>query len=262
MLKIALLQIKTSPDYRENFRNAVRLLKQTEPADITVLPESFLFPFGSDSNVPPDEIERMLNELAALVPSVFIAGTVPEKTESGNYNTAFVFNNYGRERLGKYRKVHLFDVDLPGVTTNESDRYRSGEKAEIIETPYGKVGIAVCYDIRFPEQFIDYAHQDARLMIVPASFSAVTGPLHWEVLNRARALDSQSFVLACTPAENHELDFPVYAGTMVTDPYGQVMARADKDEEILYAELDMDYPDKVRRELPTLKLQEKLSERD
>lgn len=251
-MRIALLQIKSSENYKDNFEKAKRLLREIRKTDIVVLPESFLFPYGTEAMLRPTEIFRMIEELAAEVPGILIAGTVPEQTVDGTYNTVYVFNDFGKELLGKYRKVHLYDVGLPGVNVKESDNYLPGEDLGIIETPFGKIGIAVCFDIRFPELFTRYAQEDVRLIIVPAAFSVKTGPVHWKVLNQARALDSQCFIAGCTQAYNTDLPFPVYGGSLVTDPYGKVIAEVDGDEQIIYCDFDLSYADIVRKKLPVL----------
>lgn len=251
-MRLALIQFKSSTDPEENFRRARELVLEARGGDIIVLPEAFMFPFGSDiSGVNTEEVVERLSNLAKEADSILVGGTIPEITKEGIYNTSYVFDRNGK-KLGKHRKVYLYDVSLPGVNTNESEYYKPGNKATVVKTPFGKIGILVCFDIRFPHLFIECAKKGAHTIIIPAAFSKKTGKAHWELLVRARAIDSQCYIVGCSAAQNDEMSFPTYGHSIISSPYGVVEAKVDSNEQILFYDYRPEEVRVFRKMLPVL----------
>lgn len=254
-MKAALIQMKTSCEPQENLARAKTLINNAERADLIVLPEAFVYPFGCGLLPSKAESARLtdsLRELAATKGALLAAGTIPEVTEDGIYNTCFFIDGTGTI-LGKYRKTHLFDVNIPGkLYCKESDRYTPGHEPTVIQTEFGGIGFAVCYDLRFPELFITNERLGAKTIILPAAFSAQTGPAYWELLLRARACDSQCTILACAPADDQNSPFRVYGHSLAAGPDGRVLARAGSEESVLYVHFNADTADDVREAIPLL----------
>ena len=168
------------------------------------------------------------------------------------YNTSVLFGPDG-ELLGSYRKIHLFDIDLrPRVQFKESEHVQSGERPVVISTSIGMIGLSVCYDLRFPELYRQLVDQGAELLMAPAAFTMTTGRDHWEVLLRARAIESQCYVLAPAQYGSHG-DVGLresYGHAMIVDPWGQVLATVADDQEVALAEIDLERIARVRQALP------------
>ena len=187
-----------------------------------------------------------------------IGGSMPEKDAEGNvYNTSYIFDREGKQ-IGKHRKVHLFDIDVKGGQTfKESDTLTAGDSDTVFDTEFGKMGVMLCFDIRFPELSRMMVNDGARIVFVPAAFNMTTGPAHWELSFRTRALDNQIYMVGCAPARDVSAGYISWGHSIVTDPWGRVTGMLDENEGILLAELDMDYEEQVREELPLLKSRRK-----
>lgn len=201
-----------------------------------------------------------LSEIAKEKQIYLVGGSIPEadpantSREAGGenkfYNTSLIFGPDG-ELLGSHRKVHLFDIDIPGkVRFQESEVLSAGNDITILDTKYGRISIAICYDIRFPELSLIPARSGAFLLIYPGAFNLTTGALHWELLGRARAADSQVFVALCSPARNMEADYHAWGHSMVIDPWAKVIGEAGIGQETVMAELDPAVLEEVRRNIP------------
>ena len=154
----------------------------------------------------------------------------------------------------KHRKVHLFDIDVAGGQRFfESDTLSPGQQYTLVDTPFGKLGVAICFDVRFAELFRILALEGAQLIVVPAAFNMTTGPAHWELLFRARALDNQCFVAGCAPARDETAGYVSYAHSLVCDPWGRVQAQAEAEPELLICDIDLSETDAVRAQLPVLR---------
>ncbi len=206
-----------------------------------------------------------MSALAKALGIYLIGGTIPElEEESGRlYNTCFAFDRQGK-RIGRHRKAHLFDIDVKervladgtvkkGITFQESKSFSPGEGSTIIETEFGKMGIAVCFDVRFPELFRKMALEGAQLIFLPAAFNMTTGPAHWDVSMRARALDNQVFLAAAAPARDENGVYLSFGNSCVVEPFGSFIAHADEKECLLLADIDLSKVEVVREELPLLK---------
>ncbi len=172
--------------------------------------------------------------------------------ESRRYNTSVLFAPDGA-RLAVYRKIHLFDIDLPGrVTVKESEAKLPGAEVVTAATDLGTVGLSVCYDVRFPELYRRLVYAGATIITIPSAFTFPTGEAHWEVLMRARAIENQCYVLAPAQFGSNVHGFIDYGNSMIVDPWGRVLARGADQEGVLVAPIDMEYLERVRRELPAL----------
>ena len=182
-----------------------------------------------------------------------IGGSIPEREESTGklYNTSLTFDRSGT-LLATHRKVHLFDIDIPGgITFKESEVLSPGNKVTIVDFPeYGKVGVAICYDIRFPELAMVAARKGAFALVYPGAFNTTTGPLHWRLLGQGRAVDNQVYVALCSPARDDEAGYKAWGHSLVADPIGKVLGEAAEGEEIIYAELSGEEIEKTRKGIP------------
>ncbi|CAN7974674.1 unnamed protein product [Ixodes persulcatus] len=156
--------------------------------------------------------------------------------------------------LAKYRKVHQFDVDIPGkMTVRESDYYAAGDRLITFDTPFCKVGVGICYDLRFAPQAEIYANLGCKLLVYAGSFNLATGPLHWKLLQRARAVDNQVYVASTSLARDEAAYYVTWGYSMFVDPSGRVVKSAGVGEELVVAEVDLGYLDSVRDEIPVTK---------
>lgn len=172
--------------------------------------------------------------------------------EKRAYNTTVMINPQG-EIIAKYRKLHTFDVTLPdGTVCEESARIRPGEEIVTVDTELGKLGFSICYDIRFPELFRIMALEGAQVIFTPASFTMPTGKDHWEPILRTRAIENGVYIVAAGQI-GQKTNYTAYGNSMVVDPWGTVISRAKDQPGITYAEIDLDYLDKIRRQIPSLK---------
>lgn len=182
-----------------------------------------------------------------------IGGSVPElDTETKKfYNTSLTFSPTG-ELLATHRKVHLFDIDIPGkIKFKESDVLSPGNEITIVTLPpYGKIAIAICYDIRFPELAMIAARKGCFALIYPGAFNTTTGPLHWRLQGQARAMDNQLYVALCSPARDMNATYHAWGHSLVCDPMAEVLVEAGESEEIVYAELRGEKIEETRKGIP------------
>ncbi|WMJ78335.1 MULTISPECIES: carbon-nitrogen hydrolase family protein [unclassified Sedimentibacter] len=256
----ALLQMKVYDNKEKNIKNAVNLIEKVsrEGADLAVLPEMFCCPYDSsyfkkfseEQGGPAYEALRAVAERTGIY---VVAGTIPESEGDKIYNTSYVFDGNGKQ-IAKHRKMHLFDIDVKGGQYfKESDTFTPGKDVTIFETKFCRIGLAVCYDIRFPELSRLIAAGEAEVIIYPAAFNMTTGPAHWELNFRSRALDNQVYTIGVAPARDMESSYHSYGNSLVVSPWGNVLNRMDEKEGYIIQEIDLDYVKKVRSELPLLK---------
>ena len=180
---------------------------------------------------------------------------VAHASETGKAANRAVLIDAAGEIVSTYDKLHMFDVDLPtGETARESATYTPGERATVVQTPLGIFGLTICYDMRFPQLYRALALAGAEVMTIPAAFTRPTGAAHWEVLMRARAIETGSFVLAPAQGGRHEDGRGTYGHSIAVAPWGEVLAHLDHDEPgVLFADLDLDAPAKARAAIPALR---------
>lgn len=263
---VALIQLAGSkPDKHYNLEHATELISKalTERPEtkMVILPECFNAPYAVESfrEYAEEFDERNLSytvqrlaDLACRFKITLIGGSLPELDAKSNnvYNTAVAFNEKG-ELIEKHRKVHLFDIDIPnGIKFKESATLTAGDKVTTVSSSLGVFGLGICYDMRFPELAMISARKGAFAMIYPGAFNTITGPLHWELLARARAIDNQIYTIACSPARDTSSSYRAYGHSMVVDPMGKVIAEAGEGEQILFAELDPEEIIKARSSIP------------
>ena len=256
-LKLAVCQLRTELDRAETMEKASRMVRvaAAQGAQIAVLPEMFNCPYSGRyfrefTALGHEDTAAALSAWARENRIWLVGGSVPEREGEKLYNSCFVFDSEGRQ-VARHRKVHLFDIDAPGMRFRESDTFTPGEEITVFDTPWGKMGAAICFDMRFPELFRAMAKRGARVIFVPAQFNMTTGPVHWELTLRARAVDNELFVAACSAARYEGFSYECWGHSAVIDPWGTVIAGADEAEQLLYAELDLGRVDEVRRQLPT-----------
>jgi len=259
-VKIGLIQMRIQEEKMKNIETAKKFITKLaeEGADIAVLPEMFNCPYNTD-NFPiyaeeeGEETYQILSNLARENNIYLVAGSIPERERDKIYNTSFVFDRKGN-KIGKHRKMHLFDIDVKGGQYfKESDTLSPGSELNVFETEFGKFGLAICYDFRFPEVGRILVEKGAKAIIVPAAFNMTTGPAHWEIMFRSRALDNQVYTIGVAPARDEKSSYVSYANSIVVSPWGNVIERMDEKESYRIVEIDFDYVEKVRNELPLLK---------
>ncbi|WP_409199810.1 carbon-nitrogen hydrolase family protein [Methanobrevibacter sp. DSM 116169] len=265
-LKLALCQEKVLDDKQKNIEKAVEMIKKSaaENVDIAILPEMFTSPFQNERFVEYSEEFKSSKTLKAISKvakeeNIYVlAGSIPEKvieedSEEKIYNSSYLFDNNGKI-LANHRKMHLFDIDIPGkVHSDESAVITPGDHFTVVDTKFGKIGMALCYDVRFPELARVMALNGAKILFYPGAFNFTTGPAHWELLFRARAVDNQVFCIGVAPAVNEDLKYHAYGHSLVVNPWGTVLCEADENEIILFQEIDLKEVDEIREQVPTLK---------
>jgi len=259
--KFAACQLTVGEDKKENILNARRVIDEaaSNGAKIVALPECFDCPYSTAcfpiyaEETPGGEASQMLADAAKANKIYLIGGSIPEREGEKVYNTSQIFGPDGK-LLGKHRKIHLFDIDVPGkLKFTESETLSAGHSFTIIETEYCKIGVAICYDIRFPELAMLYAKEGAKFLIYPGAFNMVTGPAHWELLQRARAVDNQLYVATVSPARNPASTYQAWGHSSVINPWGEVIATTDHQASIIYADIDLSKVDEMRSSIPVYK---------
>ncbi|KUK71895.1 MAG: N-carbamoyl-D-amino acid amidohydrolase [Clostridiales bacterium 38_11] len=259
-IKMGQIQMHITDDKKANIQKADRLIDKVvkQGADIVVLPEMFNCPYTSSSFPKYAETEggdtyQFLSEKAREKDIYLFGGSIPEKTMDNKiYNTCYVFDRTGN-KIGKHRKTHLFDINIKGGQVfRESDTLSPGNDATVVETEFCKMGVMICYDIRFPEFARLMALKGAKVIIVPGAFNMTTGPAHWEILFRTRAVDNQVFTVGTSPARDVNGVYVSYANSIVVSPWGTVINRFDGEETVCVTEIDLDDVYNIRQQLPVL----------
>ncbi len=258
----ACVQLTSRADVGVNLATCRRLVAQAgaRGAQLVVLPENFAFMgLGEQDKLAVAEplgsgpIQDALAEMASAGRLWLVAGGFPEQAGSQMvHNTCLVFDP-GGQRVASYRKIHLFDVQIPGAAEfRESRTVAPGSAAVVVETALAPVGLSICYDLRFPELYRELARRGARVVVVPSAFTLHTGKDHWHPLLRARAIENQVYVLAAAQFGRANEKRVCYGHSLVVDPWGTVLAEAADREGLALAEIDLELQDRVRRELPAL----------
>jgi predicted amidohydrolase len=262
-MRAAVVQMTSRDDVAENLAAARALVASAaeQGAELVALPENFAFLRREGAPVPCAQgldgpIVGFLRERARAHRVWLVGGTFPEDAGGGRvHNTCVVVDPDGLV-VAVYRKIHLFDVDLRasgGGAFEESKTVAPGEEVVMAETPFGGLGLSVCYDVRFPELYRALTERGARLLAVPSAFTRETGKDHWEVLLRARAIENQAFVLAPAQCGVHSPERASYGRSLIVDPWGLVLARAPDRPCAVVAECDLADQDRVRSSLPALR---------
>ena len=258
-MRVALIQMPVTADREGNLRTAAEKLRRAaaEGADIAVLPEMFCCPYENRCFRPYGEeaggpAQTMLSQTAAETGLYIVGGSLPELEDGKVYNTSFVYGPDGIQ-LARHRKAQLFDIDVKGGQRfRESDTLSPGNAVTTFETKFGTMGLCICFDLRFEELARCMCLRGARVFFVPAAFNMTTGPAHWELLFRQRAVDNQCFTVGVSPARDEAGPYVAYGNSIAVDPWGTVLCRAGAEAATLYADLDLSRLEAVRAQLPIL----------
>ena len=250
MFRIGLCQMKGSFDKKKSMDTAAEFIREAAAngAQVISLPEMWNCPYSNDyfrdySEAADGPTVEFLSKLAAQQDVYIIGGSIPEIDDGKVYNTSFSFDRKGNV-IGRHRKVHLFDIDVKGgIRFMESDTLTA--------------------DVRFPEWFRKMALAGAKLIVLPAAFNMTTGPAHWDLTMRARALDNQVYFAANSPARDESGPYTAYGNSCIVNPWGEFVSHADEKEGIIYGDIDLDYVESIRQQLPLLRhRREKLYQED
>jgi len=269
LVRAAAVQMTCGPDPAANLATASRLVEEAarRGAQLVVLPELFqsLGPPARMAELAeeiPGPTSRAMAQLAARLGLTLVAGSIAERDAQAAaatsaeaapvFNTSLLLGPDGRE-IARYRKQHRFDVDLPGrVSVLESAWCGAGTFDSVSATSVGRVGLAICYDLRFPELFRRLADEQLEILALPAAFAAATGRDHWEILLRARAIENQAFIVAANQTGRVTPQLETYGHSLIVDPWGTILAEAGAGEEVIVADLDFARLREIRSQLPAL----------
>jgi deaminated glutathione amidase len=258
-MKVAVAQIDSGNNEAENLAKMSRMIREAAEngAELILFPEHAIY-LGEDmkghAHSDHDAFAETLSEIARENHIYLHCGSFSEKREKDDnpYNSSLFFDKEGK-LLAKYSKIHLFEADIPdGASVREADTVKAGEEITLAETEFGKAGFAICYDLRFPELFYQMAKAGAKLIFMPANFTAETGKAHWEILLRARAIENTCYILAAGQI-GKKPEFHAYGHSMIIDPWGEVLAEAGEGEELIYAQLSEERLKEVRQQMPSLR---------
>ena len=262
-LRIGLCQIQVTANVATNYAVAEKAIRAcvAQNTTVVVLPEIWNSPYAVSEfanfaeNIPDGATTRKMASWAKEYKITLIGGSIPERGEGNKiFNTSLTFNTEGKI-LAKHRKVHLFDINVPnGISFRESDALTAGDELTTFAlSEEVTAGVGICYDIRFPEFSAKMsAKKDVKILFFPAAFNMTTGPMHWELLARARAVDNQLFTILCSPARNENSNYVAFGHSLICDPWGKVTS-LDESEGVLVCDLDLSQVSKMRDQIPTLK---------
>lgn len=263
-LKVGAVQMASGPNVAANLFEAERLVKESveSGAGLVVLPENFAFmgKQGEDQLALREPegsgpIQDFLSRLAQQNGVWLVGGTIPLTAQDGGRvrSACLVFDATGR-RVARYDKLHLFDVCLPGGAERyqESATIEPGDSVVVVDSPFGRLGVAVCYDLRFPELFRAMLDEGVEILVIPSAFTAITGKAHWETLVRARAIENLAYVVAAAQGGFHLSGRETHGHSMVVDPWGTVLAQVPRGSGFICCPLDREFQVSVRRNFPTI----------
>ncbi len=263
-MKAAAVQMTSGPEVTQNLEQARLLIEEAAArgARLVALPENFSFMGLKDADkravAEPDgagPAQDFLAATAARLKLWLVGGTVPLRAGADGRVAAasLVYDADGR-RVARYDKIHLFDVDIPGRTESyrESAHVAPGSRAVVIDTPVGRLGLSVCYDVRFPELYRHLSAAGAQLLVVPSAFTSPTGRAHWETLLRARAIENLCYVIAPAQSGFHPSGRETYGDSMIVDFWGRILQRVPRGTGCAVAELDLQRQSGVRETFPAL----------
>src|SRR5512146_2863127 len=257
--KVAAIQMASGPNVEGNLSEARRLVAKAaeQGAKLVVLPEFFAIMGMSElDKVKVREqpghgpIQNFMSEMARrhkiwLMGSLPLVATAPHKVR----NSLLVFDETGAQ-VARYDKIHLFNLTLGNESYNEAQTIEPGDKVVVVDSPFGRIGLAVCYDLRFPELF--RAMKDVDIIVLPSAFTATTGKVHWEPLVRARAIENLSYVIAAAQGGYHVSGRETHGHTMIVDPWGRIMDELQRGSGVVIADVNPSYQASLRTSLPAL----------
>jgi len=262
--KIAAIQMASGPNVNANLLEAARLISKAVEAGagLVVLPENFaIMGMKEQDKLKVQEaqgegpIQEFLAQQAKQNNIWLVGGTIPltSATPGKVMASCLLFDDGGQE-VARYDKIHLFDVSLEedGEQYNESASTSRGDKICVVDTPFGRLGLAICYDLRFPEQFRAMLDQGMELCAIPSAFTAITGQAHWEVLVRARAIENSSYIIAAAQGGYHINGRETHGDSMVVGPWGVIVDRLPRGSGVVVTELDRERIASIRRNFPAI----------
>lgn len=263
--RIAAIQMTSGPEVAPNLVSAGQLIAQAaaEGAKLIALPEYFPFIGASDEErlaarekLGDGPIQNFLAQAAREHGVWIVGGSLPLESNDPTklLNTCLVYNDHG-EQVARYDKIHLFAFRKGSEEYNEARTIQPGESVVAFDSPFGRIGLGICYDLRFPELFRQASGNGSRpldLFILPAAFTETTGKAHWEVLLRARAIENLCYVMAPAQGGRHATGRMTHGNSMIIDPWGEVLARLDKEVGVIVADIDPNRIARVRSNLPAL----------
>ncbi len=262
--RIAAVQMASGPNVNANLLEAARLISQAAKAGagLVVLPENFaIMGLSEQDKVKVREqegkgpIQTFLAKQAIKYKIWLVGGTVPLVADDDNKVRAacLLYNDKGK-LVARYDKMHLFDVSLEegGERYTESDTIEAGRDVVVVDSPFGRIGLGICYDLRFPEQFRAMLDQDMELLLLPSAFTAITGKAHWEILVRARAIENLCYVVAADQGGYHLNGRETHGDSMIVDPWGQIVDRLVRGSGVVIGDIDRDKLATIRRNLPAI----------
>ena len=259
----ACIQLNSQNHMDENIQSACRLIREAaeKGADLIATPENVEFISKNEedlfASVQPEENHPALTafcKLAQELEKFLLIGSLSVKLTDQRKiaNRSFLINNNG-EIIAKYDKIHLFDTSVTGGETHkESDRVVPGDKAVVAETPWGNLGMTICYDVRFPHLYRTLAQNGAGIITVPAAFTKFTGEAHWHVLLRARAIETGCYIIAPAQTGEHPSGRKTFGHSLIIDPWGKILADGGKETGVSMAEIDMEKVTSIRKQMPSL----------
>jgi len=264
-MKAFVLQMTSSPNVDDNLGVVEQTLAASQELvtdSVVILPECFAYFGGSDKGNADiaevlfgDETHRVQSKLAEIAKTFsiyLVAGTFPIVSDEDKVKPITLVYNPNGELIEHYQKIHLFDVDVADSTGSyrESDSWQAGSSVKYFDTPWGRIGLAICYDLRFPGLFQQLAQAGCKAVVLPSAFTQRTGEAHWHVLIRARAIENQLYMLACGQTGTHANKRETYGHSMIVDPWGKVLVDAEKATGLFGVELNMDTLKQVRGAMP------------
>lgn len=257
--KLAVVQMDTQAEKAENLQKMKTYIEQAveQGAQLVCFPEMVNIQSPALSHLERSEMiggktTIFISQLAKKYGIWICLGTILEEIEGEEkvFNTSILFGRDGKIKA-TYRKRHTFDISMAdGREYRESDTVKPGQEKVLLDTDLGKIGFGICYDLRFPEQFREMSLEGMKVLLLPASFTKETGMAHWDTLVRARAIENGCYVLACNQC-GQKMEYEAYGHSMIIDPWGNILAKAEYQEELLVAEIDLDYVDQIRMQIPS-----------
>ncbi|MGF1685814.1 carbon-nitrogen hydrolase family protein [Photobacterium japonica] len=263
MAKFGIVQMTSNADPERNLLHLKKKVKglQLQGAKVVITPENCLV-FGSHADyqrhAEPLGSGPLQAEVAAMARQLgiwILIGSMPILRDNGAITTtALLFDDQGICQAD-YDKIHMFDVDVADQHRRyrESDTFQAGKAIKVADTPYGKIGLSICYDVRFPQLYAALREQGAEIIVVPAAFTKVTGRAHWEVLLRARAVETQCWVVAAAQWGEHNESRETWGHSMIVDPWGQIVTCQQQGTGVIMANIDLDLCQTIRTNMPLVK---------
>ncbi len=262
--KLCAIQMATGPNLNANLFEVEHLIKEAvdNGARLVVLPENFAFMGQRDKDKlavrerdGEGPLQAFLSRVAKQQGIWLVGGTIPMHAEDSSKvrSACLVYNEQG-ERIARYDKIHLFDVTLPGVDEryHESATIEGSDQLVVIDSPFGRLGVAVCYDLRFPELFRKMLDSGMEVLAIPSAFTAITGKAHWETLVRARAIENLAYVVAAAQGGFHLNGRETHGHSMIVDPWGTILAQVPRGRGYICCAVDKEFQSSVRRNFPTI----------